>query len=95
VGQYRAALLRHDATHPAVGAVANDQIATGAAVKCECECSKPLGRNVAIDVHGAMECAHPYATGGMVPTELYLVGEGLRPFTDPAAQLAGGQREDV
>jgi len=42
VGQYRAALLRHDATHPAVGAVTNEQITVG-------------GRNVAIDVHHAPE----------------------------------------
>ena len=52
VGQYRAALLRHAATHPAIGTVTNEQITAGAAVKCEC--GKLLGRNVAIDVHDAM-----------------------------------------
>jgi len=53
MAQYRAALLKHDATHPAVGAVTNEQITVGTAIKCEC--CKPLGRNVAIDVHHAME----------------------------------------
>lgn len=54
VAQYRAALLRHNYMHPtAASVVTNEQIRAGAAVKCEC--GKPLGRNVAIDVHHAME----------------------------------------
>lgn len=52
MAQYRAALLKHDATHLAVGDVTNEQITAGAAIKCEC--GKPLGRNAAIDVHDAM-----------------------------------------
>lgn len=46
VGQYRAALLRHHATHPAVGAVTNNQITAGAAT----------------DAHDAIERAAPDCT---------------------------------
>lgn len=55
MAQYRAGLLKHDARHPTIGAMTNKQITAGAAIKCEC--GKPLGRNVAIDVYDAM--AHP------------------------------------
>jgi len=88
VGQYRAALLKHDATHAAFGAVTNDQITAGAAVKCEC--GKPLGRNVAIDVHDAMERSKPYATGGTVPAQLHLVSECLGPFTASVCTCPSG-----
>ena len=79
MAQYRAALLKYEATHPSVSAVTSEQIDAGAAVTCEC--GKPLGRNLAIDVHDAMERAQPYATGGIVQGGLHLAGEGLRPFT--------------
>jgi len=53
VAQYRAALLRHNYMPPtSASVVTNEEMHASAAVKCEC--GKPLGRNVAIDVHQAM-----------------------------------------
>lgn len=68
MGQYRAALLRLYTTHPTIGAGPNDQITAGSAIACEC--GKPLGRNVAINVHdereqSALDCAYPNGDGSL------------------------------